>query len=467
MKLMENTAVDFLPALVAALALRSQWLQTTVVPELNDDLRSIRALVDSVFGTLVKKGMLKEEHYGYDERPSGIALPPDMAIPESSEMEVAGSRLAAYRRQLDLLVDPAAFGLDRVDLAALAAVSSILSYVDWTGFEEASPSSITRTLARMVLRVRLSPDVLSARVLHESQSKLQEIMPRARARLAEIERWARESWKAEYRARVLPRAGTPGSPRPSVAAEDQHALRKIHGEVFPGKPWHKELALEVDGEDRAEDCADRRRTLLSSLEIPLPAAAPGEKAAARRNELMSSLRALCQIATDIAAAESILALNEGTLLMQKRGLFQRLLSWLLGGRGEAHARLYDVSLRESPKAEPRPEKIDFLRFIAELRELNAVLTKLADESGADGSRLLAMTEEELCGLMAVQIRQVRHAYRKMEALNELFQLQAASRPRGSAQSIRLELLRMENGIARAEKGCGPDTTTPIAGAPSS
>jgi hypothetical protein len=62
-----------------------------------------------------------------------------------------------------------------------------------------------------------------------------------------------------------------------------------------------------------------------------------------------------------------------------------------------------------------------------------------------------MSEEELCSLLGWQVRQLRHTYRRMEGLNAYFQLRAEEDQGAAARSIKLELLRIENGIARADK----------------
>jgi hypothetical protein len=60
-----------------------------------------------------------------------------------------------------------------------------------------------------------------------------------------------------------------------------------------------------------------------------------------------------------------------------------------------------------------------------------------------------MPEEELCDLLDWLSAQLRVVHRKMEGLNEMFQLRAVREPGIRARSIKLEMLRIENGIARA------------------
>ena len=77
--------------------------------------------------------------------------------------------------------------------------------MDWEGFGELSHSPTTRTLARMMTKVQLGLDGLSSRVLHESQTQIEKLSRDILERTGELEAWHRESWKAEVRAKALPR----------------------------------------------------------------------------------------------------------------------------------------------------------------------------------------------------------------------------------------------------------------------
>ena len=61
-----------------------------------------------------------------------------------------------------------------------------------------------------------------------------------------------------------------------------------------------------------------------------------------------------------------------------------------------------------------------------------------------------MDEEQLCDFLDWQLRQLRHLQRRMEGLNTVFQLRAVHDRGGSARSIKLQLLAIENNINRAD-----------------
>jgi hypothetical protein len=154
---------------------------------------------------------------------------------------------------------------------------------------------------------------------------------------------------------------------------------------------------------------------------------------------------------EIEFAESVLVQNEHEQEKRSLGVMRRLRRWLHKIVGRLDDRLYDVEVRDSPTAEPRIETVNFLHFIAELREMQEVLAELSEENGPERVRVLAMTDSQVCEFIDWQISQIRRLHRRMEALNEYFQLQAVRLRSGSVRSIRVELLAMENGMLRADK----------------
>jgi hypothetical protein len=448
---MAEEAPDFLPLLQKALTVRAEWLETTSVPLLKEALRTYRALFQSIVGTLIKKGMLREDRYDYGGKTQAINPPADGPFTEAPSADEMSARITAYGRQLDFLVDEMQVSLAALDLPTLKKISSLLSYIDWGSFSESSHSATTRALAQLVTRVRPSLDTLSVRVLHESENQTPRLMADIRARVADVESWARESWKAAVRARALAAVPARGARAKTEQAEEVQAIRKVFDHALPTAGWHPALVLEILAEDRSEDAAERREKLLASLAIPQTGPAHGDAAPDLRRELLDAILSLCRVKADIAFAETVLLENERELDKRSLSVFQRLRRWLQKSLGRLDDRYYEIETRESPKAETRKESIDFLRFVAELREAQGMLSELSEEDGPERRRIEAMSQKELFDFLDWQIHLLRRTHQRMDALNVLFQLKAVHLRGATARSIKLELLGLENGLVRAEK----------------
>jgi len=447
---METGPSEFLPQLHNALAARATWLETRQVPLLKESVRTYRSLFGGIYAILVKKGLIREDPYATEGRVRDIKVPADDPIPDGAEAEEASLRLAAYRKQLDFLVNDLQIGLDTVDLEGLKRVSALLGYVDWEDMGDSSFSPITRALYRLMGTVRLGTDVISARILIDTQAQIAESLGSARARLAELESWHRERWKAEVREKVLPRV--PASPQTGVEdrAGETAAIKRVFEQKMPAATWRSDLVTEILEEDRPEDAGLRCARLLASLSIPQPAVVRLETSFDRRPRILEAVRGLCRLNEELARGEEVLLSNETDLDRHGLSFFQRIRRWFRRGRGKVDDRYYEIELRDAASAEPKRVNLSFLGFIGDLREMQGVLTELSDESSAPSRRLAALGEKQVVDFLDWQLRQLRQFHRKMEALNSLFQIRAVNERRIAARGIKLELLAVENGIARAD-----------------
>ena len=124
--------------------------------------------------------------------------------------------------------------------------------------------------------------------------------------------------------------------------------------------------------------------------------------------------------------------------------------WFQKTQSRLDDRFYDVEYRPSPTAEVKTESINFLGFVSEMRELQAVFAEITQAEGPGYRRIQAMNEEQLCDFLDWQLRQLQPLHRRMEGLNSLFQMRAVRDRGGTARSIKLELLGIQNCIVRAD-----------------
>jgi hypothetical protein len=447
---MENDSTDFLRRLEEAIALRGKWLETVRIPLLKDAVGTYRSLFEGIVATLSKKGLLREDPYAYEGKVSAIVAPPDTALSETGDDTEVGRRIAAYRRQLEFLLNGLPSTLASMDLVALKGISSLLSYVDWEGFGERSHSPTTRALARLVIGVRLSKDGLSSRALQESQEHIGKLARDIRERVAEMEAWHRESWKAQVRAKVLPLVSSHAPKTGDERATKALLIKKAFEQALPEGTWHPQFVQEILGEDQPPGSAERLEKLLVSLAVPRPTISKPDDAPRRRTALLEAVRGVCSAAQEIGQCEEALLENERAVQNRRLGVFQRIKQWFQKKMGRLDNPVYDIEYRPSPTAELKTESIDFLRFVSEMKELSVVLVEITEAGSPGHRRVEAMEEVELCDFFGWLLRQLRQLHDRMEGLNALFHVKAVRDQGGTVRSIKLELLAIENGMIRAD-----------------
>ena len=180
---MEGSA-DYLEQLEAALEKRSKWLAETQIPRLKDALVSYQALFEGAMAMLIRKGLLREDPYNYEQAFTEIVIPKDDPLPDFENTDEVSYRLAAFRRQLKFLTTEAGFDLHSLTLVRLKKISALVTFINWLEFGEGSTSPTTRAFARVFMKVRMGTDSMASHVLKDCDIQAVKTIHQIRAMIA-------------------------------------------------------------------------------------------------------------------------------------------------------------------------------------------------------------------------------------------------------------------------------------------
>ena len=440
---------EFFDQLVAALDGRANWLAATVIPQLKETLTSFEANFESVMGLLIRKGLLREDPYKYDQDFTDIVVPGDEPLPEFESADELSYRLSAFRRQVKLLTSQYSLDLGSLGLARLKKLSALIFYVNWLDFGEGGKSNTTKAFARVFMQVRMGADTIASKVLKDGEIQIVRVQQQLRGILADLIAYNRESWKAELRRVALPHPSA--GDRPGKRDELLRVMRRNFAQAASSQPWYNALAEEVADEELAPDGAERKARLLASLAIletdKPPAGAPGQN---DRETLLEAVRMLSRPHEEIATALAVLEENEKLLTETKaRGGWLRRLFGTRKSRSPVD-RIYKVQYVEAGASAPKTEPVDFAAFARETAKKASLFSVLSSGSGPAFRRLEATGDEQLAGFVDRQLNDLLLIHRRMEGLNMVFQARAMQ-DRKTARGIKVELLTIKNSIVKANK----------------
>jgi hypothetical protein len=448
---MEGPA-GFLAELTAAVAAREAWIATSEIPRLAETLRAFHSQFESIVALLIRKGLLREDPYNYDQAVSDISVPSDQPLPETENVEELSYRLAGCRRQLEFLATGMKLSPETLDLPILKKIAALVGWINWADFGEGSRSPVTRAFARVLMKVRMGPDPIAAGVLKDAHLQVEKSQGQVRALVAGLVSFHRESWKLGVRTAALPRV-----PPALLSAEGRReealaALRAGFAQALPGRPWYPELAGEILAEERGPDAEARRARVLAGLAVPAAreAQSPPAESAPLRPLLVEAARAAVRGHAELSSAFATLVENQRILESRGRSLGERLRQWILRLVGQKDAgRVYQVEYSDAPAGSPRMERIPFPEFSAEAQKKLALLASLATPAGA--ARLEAAAEPGLLEFIDRLLSDLLLLHRRMGALNVAFQARAAEGRQAGIKGIRLELVAVKNSIVKANQ----------------
>jgi len=441
---MEGSA-EFLDRLTAALAKRSQWLESALIPRLKDVLAAYDAQFEGVVGLIIRKGLLREDPYNYEQSFTDIVIPKDDMLPEFENSDELSYRLSAFRRQLKFVITEYSLELPTLALARLKKLSSLLFYVNWLDFGDGSKSPTTKAFARTFMKVRMGSDTMASQILKDSEMQILKTLQEVRGILADLISYDREAWKCELRHSVLSAVPVEGAKRDDVLK----SIRRGFAQKMSSKPWYPALAEEVADEELSADGEERKQKILASLALPEPARAEAAPEPNGREVLLDAIRILSRPHEDIATALAVLEENEKALGTPKAsgGWLKKLFG---AGAPKETDRTYKVQYSDPGSPAIKVESIDFAAFLAETGKKASMLGSLAAGSGPAFRKLESTGDGPLASFVDRQLTDVLLIHRRLGSLNTLFQARAAA-DRKTLRGIKVELLTIKNSLVKANQ----------------
>ena len=448
---MEGPA-PYLEQLQVSLEKRRRWLEVEQIPRLREALTAYEALFLGAVGMLVRKGLLREDPYNYEQSFTDITIPKDEILAEFENSDELSYRLSAFTRQLKYVSTEYPLELEKLNLARLKKLSSLVSYVNWLEMGESSKSPTTKAFARAFMKVRMGGDSMAAQILKDAETQILKTTAQIRSLLADLVTFCRESWKADIRLVVLPTVTVPADGR-AHREEMLKAIRRGFANRMTGKPWYPSLAEEIADEELAEDGEERKARVLASLQIVVPEKPKVVEAVDGRTILLEAVRLLARPSEDLATAVAVLEENERMVQEAQAahvGWFRRLLGGGGGSAARPDERVYKVQYAEPGVPAAKNEDIDFPKFIADVQKKSSLLAALATGAGPAFKKLAGTSESQLASFLDKQLNELLVIHRRLACLNTLLQARIMEEKK-TARGIKIELLTIKNAIVKANQ----------------
>jgi len=447
-----EVSAPYLDQLDAALEKRRQWLETDLVPRLRETISAYDQMFEGAVGMLIRKGLLREDPYNYEQSFTDITIPKDDILPEFENADELSYRLAAFRRQLKYASTEFPIDIPKLNLARLKKLSSLVTYINWLEMGESSKSPTTKAFARAFMKVRMGQDSMAAQILKDSETQIIKTIHVINGMLADLIVFCRESWKAEVRHHVLPAAAAGPAEGHSRRDEMLRAVRRGFANRMEGRPWYPTLAEEVVDEELAADAEERRARVLATLTLAAPVKdKPVEAAPDGKAILLEAVRLLCRPSEDLATAVAILEENERIILeshTQKVSWFRRLLGGTPARKPDEH--VYKVEYTEPGTPTAKTETVDFPAFAADVQKKSSLLAALGTGTGPTYKRLASTADEQLAGFVDRQLNELLLIHRRLGSLNTYFQARVVQEKK-TARGIKIELLTIKNALVKANQ----------------
>ncbi|RPJ05037.1 MAG: hypothetical protein EHM28_12895, partial [Spirochaetaceae bacterium] len=236
--------------------------------KLRDSFQAFQIYFENVFNILIRKGLIQEDPYKYDEKISEVSTPSDDGVLDSEETDKMSQRLSSFHSHLEFLNNYYEFSVDFLNLSRIKRIVKFVKYINWSQVTETAVSVSTRALAKYFGKVRHGSDPLSASIINDSIGQIEKTLKISISLLGELAAFQKERYKLDLRQRIFTRLNLSGQIGEDKIDDITRRAKQLFPEAMGNTTaFFPELVKEVIMEDYSSGGADLKRQVLESLKI--------------------------------------------------------------------------------------------------------------------------------------------------------------------------------------------------------
>ena len=443
----------FQAQLEAAVEAKRRFLDENTLPRLRESFRIFQSLFENLYNILIRKALIQEDPYKYEQKISEIEMPPKGNILDLEKAEKLSQRLSAFHAQLEFLNTYYQFSMDFMDLQRVRRIIGLVQYINWTHVGETSPDATTAVLAETLGKIRPGSDNVSTGIISNSLAQMQTLSRTILAQLREILGCQRQSYKLMLRQQLTSPIRQTLVKLYAVGADKAYErLKSVFASTMKGKPFYRDLVNELLEEEFSEEAPKLRQQCLASLTITNGKSAEVRKKPDYRVILMEAIRLILPAGGHLQDALRKVVTNKEMFEKSRQGLGGKLRSWLQRTfRNREQSWMVEIRYFDARTSTTQTESIDFQKFVEGVRRKSSLFGALNQPDSASFSRLSEASEQQIDTFLKKNIGELQLLYRRLQGLNEFFRQEALAEQKEQLKGIKIELSGLKNCIVRANR----------------
>ncbi len=427
-----------------ALAVYGEQVNSKDMPALKEEFSLFTTLFEGFVNILMKKGLIAEDPYKYEEKISEVEPPSRQPVIESEKTSIISQRLSQFERQLDFLNHFFQFNTDYMTLPRIKKLTALVKWVDWNNLTTASTEVNTQILAGIVEKIRMGADPMSTNLVTESAKKMGKVTKHILFLLRKVSIYQREKYKLDIRQNmnIAELQGSKTEKLEKIRASFKQKMNQ-------GTLFIKSLVLEIINEETFPDGEDLKAEVLKKLEVKKEV--KKKKEINLKPDILEAVRIFSSAGLSLNDA-LIKIKNNNVLLGAKELSFkEKFRMWLMNLSGKKKNTVYEVEYLDAATGTKKRMKIDINSFLEEGFREARIISALNNKMSNVYQKLEASPEDKILTFLDTHASAVKKIIDTFEPLNTYLKSEVPRTVRNSVKGVKLEVTAIMNALIKANK----------------
>ena len=443
---------DFLSKLETALEQQRESLDNKELIELKETIRLFTSAFEGIYNLLLKKGLISEDPYKYEQKISEITPPSTNPVLDSDKINTISQRLSQYDSQLDFLNSFYQFSADFITMPRIKRLILLINWIKWSNFSEASTETNTKILAEIVGKITQGTDQISVSLVNDSLKRIRELSRKIVTLSKAISQYQKEKYKFDIRSSIIIQLDI--SPADMQSKQEDTLLTikrnfiKIMGKGFP---FYAELIKEIFAEEAVTDGEILKSRLIDRLLVK-NARKEVKKEINYRQLLVNAVRTLSTIAIPLEQAIKKLEFNNALSEERRLSFSDKFRLWIMNLSGkEKNTKIIEIDVFDERLSSSKTVRINLIQYLEDTNKKMRVIRSLSNKVSTTTRKLETASEDAVLNFITKSIEDIYVIINKMDPVNTYFKSEIGREQRNSLKGVKIEVTTIKNVLVKTNQ----------------
>lgn len=443
---------NFLTKLEIVLEQHRESLDNKELPGLKETIRLFTSAFEGIYNLLLKKGLIYEDPYKYEQKISEITPPPTDQILESERINKISQRLSMYDSQLDFLNSYYDFSADFITMPRIKKLNLLINWIKWSNLSEASADVNTRIIAEIIGKITQGSDHMSISLISDSLKRMHELSKKVVIAARVLSQYQREKYKFDIRSCIITQLEISSADMQSKPEDTLINIKRNFVTIMgKGFPFYSELIKEIFAEEAVPEGESLKNKVINKLTIKK--SLEGEKEDINYKQLLTeALRTLSTVAIPMEQAINKLDFNIALSGEKTLTLGDKFRMWIMNlSRKENDVIIIEIDIFDERLSVSKTVRLNLNEYMENTKKKMRTIAALSNKMSSVTRKLESAPEDAVLNFISKSIEELYIIISKMDPVNTYFRSEVGRELRKSLKGVKIEVTTMKNTLVKTNQ----------------
>jgi len=443
---------DFLSKLEIVLEQQRDSLDKKELSDLKETIRLFTSAFEGIYNLLLKKGLISEDPYKYEQKISEITSPPADQVLDSDKINKISQRLSMYDSQLDFLNSFYEFSADFITMPRIKKIVSLINWIKWDRLAESSTETNTKLLAEIIWKITQGSDQMSISLVNDSLKRMRELSKKIVIISRVISLYQREKYKFDIRSSIITQLELTPLDMQTKSEDTLLTIKRNFVKIMgKGIPFYSELIKEIFAEEAVPEGEILKSEVIKKLTIR------GEKKEVKkeinyRQILIDAVRTLAAVSIPMEQALKKLDFNNALSEEKTLTLGDKFRMWIMNLSGKDNVtKIIEIDIFDERLSFSKTVRLNLNEYLEDAKKKMRTISALSNKVSTINRKLEAASEDAVLNFISKSLEDLYIIINKMDPVNTYFRSEVSREQRNSVKGVKIEVTTMKNTLVKTNQ----------------